>query len=274
MRSKYQHLVVASMIFGLGLGISGLQAAAEEPGGENIPATTAAPTAEPTATSTISPVAAPVQTPPLPAKWLGKKHDEFGLMEKELELNWNVAIGTASYLENDETFSLSSKGVMLEINPGCNITTAPGLDIGMVVGFLLLNSEGSFNVTYEGPPMYTRNWEVSAMSIASYIMVKYSYDFDLGVIKLGLENGLGLGYLINSVSAEWVDASDSDISGDTSTDENGWGPVVKAGLKIALPVTKVSSLGLNLGANLIPLFAGDYSNFITISVGLNYQIKY
>ncbi len=274
MKSKYQPLVVASMILGLGLGLSGFQAAAEEPGGENIPAAAAAPTAELTAAPTMSSVAAPAQTMSPQARLLDNQQHIFKPKKSELELNWNMAIGMAGYSENDEIYSLSAKGAMLEINPGMNVTSAPGLDIGLVVGFLFLPSTGSFNVAYEGPPEYYRNWEVSAMSVGSYLMAKYSYDFDLGVIKIGLENGLGLGYFINSVSADWVDASDSNIHGDNSMDENGLVPVVKAGLKIALPVTKVSCLGLNVGANLIPLFAGDYSNFITISAGLNYQVKY
>ncbi len=273
MKSKYQ-LVVASMIFSLGLGLSGFQAAAEEPGEENISAAVAAPTAELTAASTMSPVASPEQTTPPQAGRLGNKTHKSRLKKLELELNWNAAIGLASYSENDEAYSLSSTGVMLEINPGINVTTAPGLDIGMVVGFILLPSTGSFNVAYEGPPMYSRNWEVSALSVGSYLMAKYSYDFDLGAIKIGLENGVGLGYFINTVSADWVDASDSDISGGNSTDENGVVPIVKAGLKIALPVTKVSCLGLNVGANLFPLFAGDYSSFIIVSAGLNYQVKF
>lgn len=274
MTKKYQHLIVASLVFGLGAGLSGLQAAAAEPGEENIPVAAAAPTAEPTAAPTMAPVAAPKPATPQTAKWLGKKQEEVKLKEKELELNWNVAIGMAGYSENDKTYDLSSLGAMLEINPGLNVITAPGLDIGMVVGFLFLPGSASFNVAYEGPPVYTRHWEVSAMSVGSYIMAKYSYDIDLDVIKIGLENGLGLGYFINSVAADWVDASDSDISGDNSGDEQGWAPVAKAGLKIAMPVTDVSSLGLNVGANLIPLIAGDYENFITISAGLNYQVKY
>ncbi|MCD4813935.1 hypothetical protein K8S19_09625 [bacterium] len=202
-------------------------------------------------------------------KWMAHK-----LKRKELELNWNVALGMSTYSENDESYELPSIGAMLEINPGVNVTTVSGLDFGTVIGFLILASEGSFNVDYEGTPQTTRKWEVEAMSAGSYVMAKYSYDIDLNVIKIGLENGVGLGYFINSVTADWVDSSDSDIRGDSSDEEFGWAPVVKAGLKIVVPVTDVSSLGLNAGANLIPMMAGDYINFITISAGLNFQVKF
>ena len=270
MRHVYQHIITASVILGMGLGLSGLQAAAEEASNESTAAVVAAVTAAPTALPTATPGA----TAPCFTKYQEHKYENDKPKERELELNWNVAIGTATYSENDESYNLSGTGIMLEINPGMNVITAPGLDIGMAVGFLMLMSDASFNVDYEGPPVYTRNWEVSAMSVGTYIMTKYSYDFDLGFIKLGLENGLGLGYFINSVSADWIDANDDNIRGDNSQDENGWAPIVRAGLKIVVPVTEVSCLGINAGANLIPLIAGDYSNFITISAGLNYQVKY
>jgi hypothetical protein len=193
---------------------------------------------------------------------------------KELEINWNALIGEAIYSENDQEQSLSTGGIMLEVNPGLNITTAPGLDMGMVVGFILSSASDTFNIIYDGPPEYTRNWDVSALSLGSYVLAKYSYDIDLNFIKIGLENGYGLGYFINSVTTDWKDAEDSSINGSDTSDEKNWAPVIKGGLKIDVPTTAVSSVGLNLGVNFIPLTIGDYVNLLSYSIGLNYQVKY
>ena len=192
----------------------------------------------------------------------------------ELELSWNAAIGTATYEENDTLHGLSSMGLLLEINPGMLVTTAPGLDVGVAVGFLILSSGGEFSVDYEGPPASTRNWEVSAISVGSYVLAQYEYVMDLEVLKLGLSNGIGAGYFINNVDAEWEDASDSNITGSPSSNEQGLTPMVRAGLDAELPVTESSTLGLNLGVDIMPLEAGEYLNFITLEVGLGYAVRY
>lgn len=262
MKLAVKKMAVGLMLVGFGVALGITPANAEDVGQASIPSSAA----EPGTSLSLSPE--------------GSKHvahsENFkhSLKKNELELNWNAALGTASYTENDQAYDLSSGGLMLEINPGAKVTTAPGLDIGLSIGFVVLSSTGSFSADYDGPPEYTRNWTVEAISAGTFAMAKYSYDIDFGLIKLGLENGVGLGYFINHVSADWVDADDDDIEGNVSDDVEGWFPVVRAGLKLVLPVTEVSCLGLNVGGNLLPFSAGDYASFLTTSVGLNYQVAF
>ncbi|MBN1595807.1 hypothetical protein JW933_07770 [candidate division FCPU426 bacterium] len=192
--------------------------------------------------------------------------------ESELELRWNAAIGSATYEENDTLYTLSSSGLMLEIHS--EIDTAWNLDVGWAVGFILLPSAGSFTVNYEGPPASTRNWEVTAVSTGTYLLAKYEYVWDLAPVEIGLENGIGLGYFINSATYEWEDAQDSNITGSGTDDEQHWAPVLRVGLKAGVEVTEVSAIGLHLGLNLIPCSAGGYFNYLITSVGLHYQIEY
>jgi hypothetical protein len=153
MKNIYQHIIQATLICSLVIGSNAVQAGAEE-SNESTVAVVAAPTVAPTAAPVV---AAPVKKEPCFTKYQEHKNKKNRPKKRELELNWNAAIGTGTYSENDESYSLSGMGAMLEINPGVNIITAPGLDVGVVVGFLILMSDGDFSVDYEGPPVYTHN---------------------------------------------------------------------------------------------------------------------
>jgi len=268
--SRVLKLTAVCMAAVMGICYSGGWAMAEEMEA----AATPAPIGMPGMSAAPGPEAAPAQIMTKHGNFAGPACSKCDLKKHELEISWNAAIGMPTFSENSQTFDLSGAGFMLESNPGIKVTTAPGLDGGVAVGFIFMPSSGSFSVDYDGPPAETHNWDVQAISAGSYVMAKYNYDIDLDVLKIGFENGVGLGYFINSVDYSWVDASDSNITGEGSEEEIGWMPILRAGLKLALPVTKVSCLGLNVGGTLMPLMAGNYGNIFTVSVGLNYQVEY
>jgi len=253
-------IISVGAILAIGMGIGVQQAAAAETAAEGLNAAPA--------------MAAPAQAfTSAPAPRGGFREE--GLPRKnELEINWCIALPNPTYSENDQTYSLSGTGFQIDVNPGIKVVTAPGLDVGIDVGFVYVPSSGSFSASYEGPPDYTRNWTVNAISVGAFALAKYNYDLDLDLLKIGIENGGGLGYFLNHVSYDWVDAADDSVSGSGSDDENGWLPLMRVGIKVAMPVTAVSSLGLSLAGLLGPAEAGEYGNFVTISVGLNYQVEY
>jgi len=193
--------------------------------------------------------------------------------KSELELNWKYLLGTGTYNYQDSDHSISANGVMLEINPGIKLIAAPGLDFGVAAGFLVLPVSVSFDY-YNESAARTEQWEATAISVGTFAMMKYSYDFNIDWLEIGVENGVGLGYIINYNEWQWKDPADADANGSGSDEQQGWTPMVDVGLKVNIPVSEISRLGLKLGGLLAPLQAGDYINVGTIMLGLNYQVEF
>ena len=207
---------------------------------------------------------------------------------KKLNLRAKFSYGEGKLDIHGKIHRYPIRGFRLEVFRGIEIPTVPGLDVEIGVSFLNIGSDNTFSVDIEPDENLTFivPCEMEPSMIASIVMARYSYNFDVSNVQIGVENGIGIGFLRQRIFWSFRDPTGgpAQIDGDIER-EDTVKPVFDGGLKINFPLGKHSRIGLIFNGLTIPIemtisgrdskiYYGPCGLNTIMELGLDYRVTF
>ena len=149
--------------------------------------------------------------------------------------------------------TLPNYGMRLEMLRGFQISDIPNLRTGISVSYLQIGKIHSFTADVNpGPGITNKTCEMTAMLTGTMVMVKSSYDFNIGKTRLSIENGFGIGYFYQRNDWKFKNTDGTDFDGDMERAESAK-PVLDIGINIDILRRERSNLSLSLNRLVLPV---------------------
>ncbi len=203
---------------------------------------------------------------------------------KHLNIKSKFAYGSAKYDIYGKHHNIPNYGMRFEVLRGFKIPTMPGLEVGIGVSYLQMGNDTSFEVDTNSLPNVTTlgTCKMVTSLTGTILMARYSYNFAIGGLPVGIENGIGIGYFYqrNDWKIKALDGTDldSDMERVESTK-----PVLDFGVKVNLLKRQHTSLDIGVNGLWLPVFMeisgttiqdNIYKMEIIGELGLNWQVTF
>lgn len=183
-----------------------------------------------------------------------------------------------------KNYQFPNYGGRIELIYGIKIPTLPGLETGIGASFMNIGSDNTFEVDINPDKYITYNVpiEMTTFISGSLLQIRFNYNIDLGLMRIGIMNGFGIGFFYERNDWKLIDPNDKtiDLDGDLERAET-IKPVLDFGLKIDIPINKQNKIGLAFGGLTIPVLIdiasdttsyGIYKFEFIKEVGINWQV--
>ncbi len=190
---------------------------------------------------------------------------------RDLHLNWKFLLGNGTYSLYGQKPSVPSTGLLMEIYPATQVRTMPGLDYGVATQFFVLAGYTPFDIV-NPLSSETERWEVSTFTLGSALMAKAGYSMNLGALRLGLHQGVGLVYSLVQEDHRRIDSPNIIVKG--SNRDQIWSAAAEVNLSGTYQLNDNNYLGLSLGATYANWQTGPYQALVNFSLGLAYEVMF
>jgi len=153
-------------------------------------------------------------------------------------------------------YEIPNYGAKIELYRGKKVPHFEILEVGLGISFLSIGGYNKFNVDIDSSKegTYIVPCEMTTVLQSTIFMAKYSFNINLNLLHLALENGMGIAFTYERNDWKLKDPSDTSIDLDGDLERvTSIKPALDLGLKLSTPLKNNCTIGLNGGLLIFPV---------------------